>query len=69
MSLKDILRSCTPSVLLNWNRKRKKEIRNVALDSQKANQQSLSENDLVENLLEYQRIISTDVELNLSEVF
>lgn len=50
MSLKDFIRSNTPKVLLDWNRKRKKGNRNAALNSKKEAGKSLTEEDLVKDL-------------------
>ncbi len=49
MSIKDTIRKLTPTVLLNWNRKRKKENRNKVLSAQKKQGKALSESDLIEN--------------------
>jgi aminoglycoside 3-N-acetyltransferase len=46
MSLRDFLRSITPSFLLNWNRKRKKENRNAQLGEVKKSGKSIQQSDL-----------------------
>lgn len=50
MSLKDFVRNITPLFLLNLNRKRKKNNRNQSLKHQKNSGQSLTVNQLAENL-------------------
>ena len=50
MSLKDFVRNITPLFLLNLNRKRKKNNRNQSLNHQKNSGQSLTVNQLIENL-------------------
>lgn len=50
MSLKDFVRSITPTSLLNWNRKRKKKNRNQALKEQANANASLSSDDLLKDL-------------------
>ncbi len=50
MSLKDVLRSLTPTVLLEWNRQRKKNNRNKYLKQQKQAGKSINKNQLVEQL-------------------
>jgi aminoglycoside 3-N-acetyltransferase len=50
MSLKDFVRKCTPTFLLNWNRKRKKEFRNSELEKQKKHGASISKENLISNL-------------------
>jgi aminoglycoside 3-N-acetyltransferase len=51
MSLKDILRNMTPTVILEWNRNRNKKNRNKLLQAQKKTGQSLSKSQLVEQLV------------------
>lgn len=50
MSLKDVVRSITPSFLLNWNRKRKKNNRNAELASKHSAGKSITTEDLIKNL-------------------
>ena len=50
MSLKDVVRSLTPSFLLNWNRKRKKNNRNQQLNAKRVSGKSLSTEELIQNL-------------------
>lgn len=50
MSWKDVLRSATPSFLLNWNRKRKKSKRDSQLQNQKSTRNIITESDLLEDL-------------------
>jgi aminoglycoside 3-N-acetyltransferase len=52
MILKDVIRKCTPSFLLNWNRKRKKNKRNSQLQQQRRDKQSFSKEDIISNLIE-----------------
>ncbi len=52
MSLKDIVRSLTPSFLLNWNRKRKKTNRNAELDNRRNSGKSITTEELIKNLHE-----------------
>jgi aminoglycoside 3-N-acetyltransferase len=51
MSLKDVLRGLTPTVLLEWNRKRKKNNRNKFLQTQKKAGKTLSKTQLIEQLV------------------
>lgn len=46
MSFKDFLRNITPTSLLNWNRKRKKNQRNNQLSQQAVSGKSISQHDL-----------------------
>ncbi len=50
MSVKDVVRTWTPEVLLNWNRKRKKNKRNKILKQQAAKGQSLNTKDILADL-------------------
>lgn len=50
MSFKDVLRSLTPSLLLEWNRTRKKNNRNKLLQAQKKGGNSISKAQLVEQI-------------------
>ncbi|MFT5821670.1 MAG: aminoglycoside 3-N-acetyltransferase [Crocinitomix sp.] len=50
MSLKDVVRGLTPSFLLNWNRKRKKNNRNAELANKQSTGKSFTTTDLVKNL-------------------
>jgi aminoglycoside 3-N-acetyltransferase len=50
MSLKDVVRSLTPSFLLNWNRKRKKSNRNAELDNKRKSGKSITTEELIKNL-------------------
>ena len=50
MSLKDVIRSITPSFLLELNRKRKKQIRNQALEQQKLSGNSFTQEQLEKQL-------------------
>ncbi len=50
MSLKDVIRSLTPSVLLEWNRQRKKNKRNQSLQEQKKSGQSITKQQLIDEL-------------------
>lgn len=50
MSFKDVVRKLTPDFLLNLNRKRKKNNRNQSLENQKKTGESLTVNQLVDNL-------------------
>lgn len=50
MSLKDFVRSITPTSLLNWNRKRKKKKRNSQLNKQAQSSASLTEDDILKDL-------------------
>lgn len=49
MSFKDQLRKLTPNFLLEWNRRRKKKLRNEQLESDKAANKFLSKDDLIQN--------------------
>jgi aminoglycoside 3-N-acetyltransferase len=46
MTFRDFLRSITPSFLLNWNRKRKKEKRSTQLSEAKKSGKSIQQSDL-----------------------
>ena len=50
MGLKDIVRKFTPKPLLDWNRKRKKRVRNAQLEQQRSSNKALTKEDLVANL-------------------
>lgn len=50
MSLKDVVRSLTPTSLLEWNRKRKKKSRNNSLEKQAKSQKSFSKSDILADL-------------------
>jgi len=50
MSFKDTLRHLTPDVILNWNRRRKKQVRNKILTNQKIAGKSLTKADIVNDL-------------------
>lgn len=52
MSLIDVVRKLTPSFLLEWNRNRKKTVRNSALDVQKLTGKSFTKEAIVKNLIE-----------------
>ena len=52
MSLKDVVRKYTPTLLLNWNRKRKKASRNSEPDKQKNKGNTISKEQLIQNLQE-----------------
>lgn len=50
MSWKDRLRKITPQFLLEWNRRRKKKLRNAALEKQRAEQQGRGVDDVISDL-------------------
>lgn len=50
MSLKDFIRKCTPNFALNWNRKRKKVLRNNKLHEQQEKGEAITKSRLLENL-------------------
>jgi len=50
MSLKDVIRKCTPDFLLDWNRKRKKDSRNSQLQQQKFDNKSFTTADIISDL-------------------
>ncbi|WP_070137312.1 AAC(3) family N-acetyltransferase [Crocinitomix algicola] len=52
MKLKDYIRKATPSFLLDWNRRRKKERRNAQLNIARKSGNSLSKDDLIIDLKE-----------------
>lgn len=50
MTLKDHIRNIIPTIILDWNRKRKKNNRNITLNNQKVKGESISESKLISDL-------------------